>query len=136
MNEDRKAKLAAELEANLPQYTGTESYTNLRYSWLNGKRFLLTDGAKYLAEKAGAFWLMDAIASHQMYWEVAAESMQFWKLAVDEDAKAILTCDDGNGKILVTQEIPYADFPLAEIKLYVQESEYLAGLVVMLPSEY
>lgn len=136
MSEDKKAKLAAELEANLPQYTGTESYTNLRYPWLNGKRFLLTDGAKYLAEKAGAFWLMDAIASHQINREVAAESMQFWKLVVDEDAKAILTCDDGNGKILVTQEIPYTNFPLAEIKLYVQESEYLAGLVVMLPSEY
>lgn len=136
MSEDKKTKLAAELEANLPQFSGTESYTNLRYPWLKGKRFLLTDGTKYLAEKAGAFWLMDAIASHQMNGKVAAEEMQFWKLVVDAESKATLTCDDGNGNILVTQEIPYTNFPLPEITVYVQDSEYLAGLVVMLPSEY
>ena len=58
----KKEQLAAELEANLPHFTGTENYTNLRYPWLRS-HFLLTDGAKYLAETAQAFWLMDAIAA-------------------------------------------------------------------------
>jgi hypothetical protein len=130
-----KEQLAAELEANLPHFTGTQSYTNLRYPWLRS-RFLLTDGAKYLAETAKAFWLMDAIASHQTNKLVAAEPFQYWKLAVNEKNQATLTCTDGNENALVRQDIPYSDFPLSEITLYAEQSDYLAGLVLMLPSEY
>lgn len=128
-------QLAAELEANLPHFTGTESYTNLRYPWLRS-RFLLTDGAKYLAETAKAFWLMDAIASHQTNKKVAAEPFQIWKLVVDEKQQATLTCTDGNENVLARQVIPYTDFPLNEITLYAEQSEYLTGRVVMLTSEY
>ena len=53
MSETTKQALAAELEADLPHFYGTESYTNLSYPWLR-KRFMLTDGTKYLAEKAKA----------------------------------------------------------------------------------
>jgi len=127
--------LAAQLESELAGFIGTESYTNLPYPWLR-KRFLLTDGAKYLAEKAKAFWLMDAIASHQTNQVVAAEEFQFWKLAVGEKREAVLTCTDGNDKELVRQEIPYTDFPLNTITLYVALDECLGGLVVMLTSEY
>jgi len=131
----KQDQLTADLEANLPHFTGTESYTNLRYPWLRS-RFLLTEGAKYLAETAKAFWLMDAIASHQTNKKVAAEPFQVWKLAVDEKKQATLTCTDGNEAVMVCQEIPYSDFPLAEITLYAEQSDYLAGRVVMLTSEY
>ena len=124
-----------ELEANLPHFCGTESYTNLRYPWLKS-RFLLTEGAKYLAETAKAFWLMDAIASHQATRKVAAEPFQVWKLVVNEKQQATLVCTDGNEHILVQQEIPFTSFPLAEISLYAEQSDYLAGRVVMLTSEY
>ena len=33
---------------------------------------------------------------------------------------ATLTADDGDGNILVTQEIEFTDFPLPEIKIYVE----------------
>lgn len=178
-----------DLEHELHKFSGSESYTNLRYPWLRDKRFLLTDGANYLAQKAKAFWLMDAIASHQTNKKVASEGFQGWRLFVwkgeqhqvrskkvaelvtewekrkayqvacnnaganisgaalnalmsklpesaREAGDALLVCDDGNGNVLATQEIPYTDFPLSEITLYVQENEYLGGLVVMLPSEY
>ena len=128
-------QLAAELEVNLPHFTGTESYTNLRYPWLRS-RFLLTEGTKYLAETAKAFWLMDAIASHQTNKQVAAEPFQVWKLTVNEQKQAALVCTDGNETVLVRQEIPYSDFPLSEITLYAEQSDYLAGRVVMLTSEY
>ena len=127
--------LKDQLEANLPHFTGTESYTNLRYPWLKS-RFLLTEGAKYLAETAKAFWLMDAIASHQATKKVAAEPFQVWKLVVNEKQQATLTCTDGNEHILVQQEIPFTSFPLSEISLYAEQSDYLAGRVVMLTSEY
>ncbi len=127
--------LAAELETNLAHFTGTESYTNLRYPWLRS-RFLLTDGARYLAETAKAFWLMDAIASHQTNQKVAAEPFQVWTLTVNEQKQAALVCTDGNETVLVRQDIPYSDFPLSEITLYAEQSDYLSGRVVMLTSEY
>ena len=127
--------LKDQLESTLPHFTGTESYTNLRYPWLKS-RFLLTDGTKYLAETAKAFWLVDAIASHQVNKKVAAEPFQVWKLTVNEKQQATLVCTDGNEHILAQQEIPYTSFPLAEISLYAEQSDYLAGRVVMLTSEY
>ena len=123
------------LEMELAHFTGTESYTNLRYPWLR-KRFLLTDGTKHLAEKAKAYWLMDAIASHQTNKQVVAEEFQFWMLTVNDKQAAVLTCTDGNNKELVRQEISYTDFPLNSISLYAALDECLGGLVVMLTSEY
>jgi hypothetical protein len=54
---NQNEELATTLAAELAHFTGTESYTNLRYPWLR-KRFLLTEGTRHLAEKAQAFWLM------------------------------------------------------------------------------
>jgi hypothetical protein len=143
MSQATKQALAAELVADLPHFTGTESYTNLRYPWLR-KKFMLTDGANHLAEKAKAFWLMDAIASHQPNKKVAREPFQVWELVVSADCKAVLTCvvpapfggTDGDEHILVRQEILYSDFPLENISLYVSQDDELGGLVVMLTSEY
>ncbi len=126
---------AAQLEAELAHFTGTESYTNLRYPWLR-KRFLLTEGTKYLSETAKAYWLMDAIASHQTNKQVATEVFQVWSLEVNEKHAAALACTDGNNHTLVRQEIPYTDFPLSSITLYAAQDDYLGGLVVMLTSEY
>ena len=123
------------LEMELAHFTGTESYTNLRYPWLR-KHFLLTDGTKHLAEKAKAYWLMDAIASHQTNKQVVAEEFQFWTLTLNDKQAAVLTCTDGNNKELVRQEISYTDFPLNSISLYAALDECLGGLVVMLTSEY
>ena len=124
-----------ELATVLAHFTGTESYTNLRYPWLR-KRFLLTDGVQYLAEKAQAYWLMDAIASHQINKKVAAEPFQVWTLSVNEKHEAILTCTDGDKTELVRQDIPGTDFPLTSITLYASQDDYLGGRVVMLTSEY
>jgi hypothetical protein len=191
---DKREKLAAEIEAALPHFTGTEEYHRIRYPWLR-KDFLLTDGAKYLADKAGliggtAYWLIDIIASHQLNHKVASEGFQTWKLYVNHDqvenvepdpSKALLvgaihqqphklpavkqaefdpeeperplpatvlawkqrarpneaqvTCDDGNNHLRVTQEIPFADFALDEVCLYVTNDDF-NGIVVMLLSEY
>lgn len=127
--------LAAQLEAELAHFTGTESYTNLRYPWMR-KRFLLTEGAKHLTDKAQAYWLMDALASHQTNKVVAAEVFQVWQLTVDEKRAAVLTCTGDNNKELARQEIPFTSFPLSSITLYAAQDDYLGGLVVMLTSEY
>ena len=57
-------KTQAELEqlgldsSALAQFTGTEKHYRI------SRRHLLTDGTRYLAEKAACFWMMDAVASH------------------------------------------------------------------------
>ena len=135
---EKREKLAAEIEAALPHFTGTEEYHRIRYPWLR-KDFMLTDGAKYLADKAGviggtAYWLIDIIASYQREKPVKDESFQVWKLTVKESVGKV-TCEDGNGRILVTQEISFADFALDEVSLYVTNDDF-NGIVVMLPSEY
>jgi hypothetical protein len=87
--------------------------------------------AKYVADQAGAYWLLDEIALAERYEKtVAGEEFQLWKLTVNADRTATLTCEDGNGKAVYRKAIEYTDFPLPEIALYFTNS------VILLPSEY
>ena len=136
---EKRAQLAAELAAELPHFTGTEEYHRIVYPWLRNTPFLLTDGAKHLADKAGviggtAYWLIDILASYQREKPVKDEPFQVWKLTV-KDSEGKITCDDGDGHILASQDIPFVDFALDEATLYVSSDEY-NGIIVMLPSEY
>ncbi len=136
---EKRAQLAATLEAELPHFTGTEEYHRIVYPWLRNTNFLLTDGAKHLADKAGviggtAYWLIDLIASYQRENPVKDEPFQVWKLTV-KDAVGKVTCDDGNSRTLASQDIPFADFALDEVTLYVTSDDF-SGIVVMLTSEY
>ena len=116
------------LEQELRQFTGTDGYT--RWSALF-RNFVLTDGALYLAEAAGAYWLMDAIASHIGAYKnedfVVAKLFQF-------DEGWNLQLEDGNDEVLADQIIEYSDFPLDEITLYVIQQDDL--WVILLTSEY
>ena len=121
-------KTKEEILAELPNFYGTEGYQ--RWSTLF-RTFVLSDGAQYIADACGAYWLMDAIASHRASYInehfVLARLIKFdhgWKLRLE----------DGNDNTLVTQNIEYSDSPLEEIKLYVVKQEDL--WVIMLPSEY
>ena len=117
------------LEQELRQFTGTEAYT--RWSALF-RNFVLTDGALYLAENAGAFWLMDAVASHlgsyrdedYVVAKFSKKGNEWWKLRLE----------DGNDNVLAQQAIEYSDFPLDEITLYVEFDG--TNHVILLPSEH
>jgi hypothetical protein len=114
-------------QADLYQFSGTENW--YRHSMISN--FLYTDGVKYVAEKAGAYWLIDAIAFGQLQPAVAAEAFQMWTLNVNlETSSAILACEDGNGNTVYTLNIEYTDFPLAKIRYY------YTGNVLLLASEY
>ncbi|TDE08717.1 hypothetical protein E0F88_32225 [Dyadobacter psychrotolerans] len=114
-------------KADLAEFTGTEQW----YRHPIVKSTLYTDGIKYVAETAGAYWLIDEIAFQQTHPLVKNEEFQVWTLNVDlEQSKAVLTCDDGNDRIIYTKQISYTDFPLEEIKIYVTDN------VILLPSEY
>lgn len=113
-------------ESELANLTGSEQWYR---HWLG--KSLYTDGAKHVADQAGAYWLLDEIAISQTRPKVKAEEFQVWTLKVDvEKHKAMLTCDDGNGNVVFTKRIDYTDFPLAEIKFYCTDN------TILLPSEY
>ena len=112
--------------AQLNHFTGTEHYYRI------SRRHLLTDGTKYLVEMAGAFWMMDAIASHLS--EIGTGD---WFVVVKvkvQDSKATMLYEDGNGNEHARQDIPYTDFPMNEISIYAcWDGQHW---VLMLPSEY
>ena len=97
------------------------------------RNFYYTDGVKYIAEQGQAYWLLDAIASYQPDPRVKNDPMlqeiQFWKLRC-EDNSGTLICERDSDDVVLTQKIPYTDFPLSEIHFYFQQG------VLMLSSEY
>lgn len=114
-------------EADLRQFTGTGHW----YRHGLNRNILYTDGARFVAEQGGAYWLLDEIAIAQLSSQaVAAEEFQVWKLAVRRDRTATLTCEDGNYNVVYTQEIPFTDFPAPEITLWFQND------TIYLPSEH
>jgi hypothetical protein len=121
--------------AALRQFTGTEHW--YRHGLFRNVTY--TDGAKYVAEHGGAYWLLDIIAIAQRFEKkVAGEGFQSWRLTVDDDACGLVVATDGNGHELFSQAIPYTDFPLPEITFYVCAEGILPGVdwVILLPSEY
>lgn len=114
-------------KADLAQFTGSEQW----YRHPLARNIFYTDGIQYVAQRAGAYWLIDEIACQQKHPCVRKEDFQVWTLRVNlEQSTATLFCDDGNGHIVCQKNIDYTDFPLAEIKIYV------ANNVILLPGEY
>ena len=128
---------AETLLQNLQQFCGTEQY----YRHFLGIHY--TDGVKYLAQNAQAYWLIDAIGSYQPQLQRTQRLREFqvWYLHVGDTHEfikptagntAVLTCWEdmptADTKPAFIQQIPFTDFPLPQIKLYLQEK------VLLLPS--
>ena len=121
----------AQIKANLRQFTGSEEF----YRHGLFRSFIYTEGMNYVAETCGAYWLLDAILSWQNERQIRQDCrlahFQFWRLRVNHnDNTAVLSCEDGNGKIVLTQDIDHTDFPLTEFTCY------LINRTLLLPYEY
>lgn len=112
-------------QAELEAFTGTEHW--YRHPFVCD--LLYTDGIKTLAERAGAYWLIDEIALAQPA-GLAEADFQSWTLSVAEDASAVLRCTDGNDAPLYRKEIPFTDFPLKRVQLF------FSNHTLLLPSEW
>ena len=110
-------------QSELDQFNGTEHH----YRHWTG--MLYTDGVKFLADKAKAYWLLDIVASYQHQKKVRNEEFQVWKL-VKTGSEAIVILEDGNDNRILSQKIEYTDFPLESVSLWLQNG------VLILPSEY
>ena len=111
----------------LAQFTGSQNF--YRHGLV--REVLYTEGVEYVAETAGAYWLLDEIALAQRYIiPVKREDFQVWDLKVNADQTATLTCGDGNGLEVYSKPIPFTDFPEPGIRFYYSD------WVIHLPSEY
>ena len=114
-------------QSELQRFTGSEYW----YRHALNRQVLFTDGAKYVADQASAYWLLDEIALAQRYEKaVAAEEFQCWTLTIHDNHTGTLACDDGNGDIVYTKEINFTDFPRDGIVLWCTNN------TILLPSEY
>ena len=123
-------KTKEEIQANMAQAqaSGTQEYHKFSILF---PRILLTDGVQQLCEDAQCFWLMDIIGSHQP--KIKNQPFQVWKLAV-KDRSGKVSATDGNDKVIAKQNVPYTDFPLEELTLYVADGGGRYQ-VIMLTSE-
>lgn len=121
---EKNAAWAQELDYALKHYQAGD--TLYRHS---PSRLVYTEGVRYMAEEASAYWLIDAIMSWQTNPRAQAEEFQLWVLTVASNRTAELLMDDGNGNVILRQKIAYTDFPLAEVRLYFENQ------VLLLPSE-
>jgi hypothetical protein len=113
--------------AVLIQFTGSEHY--YRHGLV--RNIVFTDGAKYVADTAGAYWLLDEIALAQQFNEVVRnEEFQVWQLKVNPDLTATLTCEDGNEQVVFSKSLDFTDFPPEGITLWFQNR------TIYLPTEY
>lgn len=106
----------------LRHHNCTDGYYRFNYG------LITTSGVKALAEMFKAFWLLDVIASYQP--QLKNEEFQVWRLKRFDDDSAIVKCEDGNGKRLVMQEVPFTDFSAGETTIWVESG------VALLPSEH
>lgn len=114
------------IESTLAHFGGTENY----YRHATG-RLVYTDGVRFLAHAARAYWLIDVIASWQVraQQDLALRDFQLWEVTVT-GSRATVTCSRDAGDEAFRQEIPFTDFPLPSISLYVEWG------VLLLPSEH
>lgn len=109
--------------ADLRQFTG--DLERFRHPLARG--VIYTPGIRYLAERAGAYWLIDEIALAIGGGEIAragrtdprVQDLHFWRLEVREDRSAELTARADSGvEPFVSKVIPWTDFPLDHIDVW------------------
>jgi hypothetical protein len=114
-------------ETDLHQFTGSETW----YRHGLNKNILYTDGAKYIADHGGAYWLLDEIALAQRFdAKIATTEFQVWKLTVNPDHTARLVCEDGDSNVVAAKNLAFTDFPLPHIELWFTNG------TIYLPSEH
>lgn len=129
--------------ADLSNFTGSLEWTR---HWLN-RNIIYSEGMAHVTEHAGggAFWLLDAIASHEVGPTITAlrqadpdfDFLHFWYLTVDtEKHAAVLECKlDSDQPAVVRQEIEYTDCPLS-LTIYAGNDGPGTPIKLYLPSEY
>jgi hypothetical protein len=106
----------------LRHYCCMDNYYKFTYG------MLLTDGSKALADEFQCYWFLDIISSYQP--QLQKEDFQVWHLKKYDDDSALVTCEDGNGKKLVSQVVDYTDSKATTATVWVEDK------VILIPTEH
>jgi len=90
---------------------------------------VVTGGVIALSEAAGCYWLLDIIGRYQTD-KGLNPAFQVWKLEVNREDDSAVVRGYNDAELIITQEIPFTDFPLDEVKVFLMDG------VILLPSEY
>lgn len=101
-----------QLHTELQRFTGS-----VEYFAYNG--VYLTEGVRYLAERAQCFWLLDIIWSiHAM---INTRERVICRLEMKEGNTAIFTATEYLGEAIYIQEVIAPDFPAKFVEIYVAD---------------
>lgn len=109
-----------------PYAIGTENYHKVSPF----HHLIITDGVKAMCEKLECFWLIDEIA---FMMAKKKEDFMVVYLRKNNDSSCAITFEDGNGKVLNYEKIPFTDIK-ENVKLFIEKGEDY--FVAMLPTEY
>jgi len=112
------------MELNLDQFYGTEQY----YKHPSFTTSVYTDGVKYFAETAGAYWFLDIVFS-----EYSSLMNQLGFLSINLFVGVLganISVTDGDGNKFTGMRIPFTDCPQGEYKFFYADN------VLMLTTEY
>ena len=79
---ESRSEKAARIKYGLAQFIGTDNYYQTIIPGV-----VHTDGIKFLAEQAGAYWLIDLVASWFIYPKTRAEGFQCWRIKLDPNGR-------------------------------------------------
>lgn len=111
---------------DLGHFYGTEGWHKLSF------QILCSDGMAYVAENAGAYWLLDVVSSYLPAVKRSGDRMSVCRLKKRTNGEWVFTMEH-EGEVIV-QEIEYSDFPLEDFTMYLCDNGF--GWCLMLPSEY
>lgn len=118
---------SGQLEEALGHFHGTGEWYR---HWLE-KALLYTEGVQCFAEQGGeqgAFWFIDIVAT-EFFPLLKKAPFQSIRLAV-EGRKAVVTVEDGNGRLLKRKDVEYTDMQPGTWPFYLTDN------VLLLPGEY
>jgi hypothetical protein len=109
---------------DLAQFTGTEQH----YFLPMFPAMKYTDGVKYFAERAGAYWFVEFVAMHYYPMSKREDFMVIEMRVASNMARIIVT--DGDERQLAAKLIDFTDCPDGVWKFYME------GGVLLVPSEH
>jgi hypothetical protein len=109
---------------DLSNFTGTENW--YRHNLMHDTVY--TDGVKYFAEKAGAYWFLDIVDTELFPLQKKEGFLSITMTVANEQASIVAT--DGNLTTLWNKEISFTDCPDGEYRFYFTDN------VLLLTSEY
>jgi hypothetical protein len=114
-----------ELRARLAAFSATETIHPH-----SSRLFNYSDGVKYLADNAGAYWLLDLIAANfkRARKDRMLRQFQIWRLEKTGSTAVLICLRDADDEAFRIR-VPFTDFPLDSVKLYLENE------LLMLPSE-